>query len=444
MATIGNLVINIAANTVSLEQGVSKSNRLINDLNKTIGGLGLGTIGAGAAVAGLTKFLGNSVNMAREANEIQAELAAVLASTGGKAGLTADEINDMATALSNVTRFEDDTIIKSQSMLLTFTNIGEEVFPTATEAMLNMAQKFGSLESASVQLGKALNDPVTGVGALRRIGVQLSDQQEQQIKDFMAVGDIASAQKIILAELEVEFGGLARAMGQTASGQAEIFRNKLANTQEAIGMGLIPVIDQLQSKFSALLTPLTGSNEQLTTLVNTVATFEATPLLAALDNAAFVMERVNQVTDFFNDLLNQVQGRLGITAIQTNRMGETMKAAMIPITLITQGPLAALRDMLIVIEDLWRNVSSINPASILADLKGIGSGLGLPGFAEGGVVPGPVGSPVLAVVHGGETIIPAGQAGPVREDHYHLTINSYAKTEQVANDFYLMRARARV
>ncbi|MCK4827666.1 hypothetical protein KA005_68700, partial [bacterium] len=30
------------------------------------------------------------------------------------------------------------------------------------------------------------------------------------------------------------------------------------------------------------------------------------------------------------------------------------------------------------------------------------------GFQQGGVVPGPVGAPQLAVVHGGERIIPAG------------------------------------
>jgi len=36
----------------------------------------------------------------------------------------------------------------------------------------------------------------------------------------------------------------------------------------------------------------------------------------------------------------------------------------------------------------------------------------LPGFAEGGVVPGPVNAPMLAVVHGGETITPVGGITP--------------------------------
>jgi len=35
------------------------------------------------------------------------------------------------------------------------------------------------------------------------------------------------------------------------------------------------------------------------------------------------------------------------------------------------------------------------------------------GFQDGGVVPGPIGAPVQAVVHGGETIIPTGQGGKV-------------------------------
>jgi hypothetical protein len=35
----------------------------------------------------------------------------------------------------------------------------------------------------------------------------------------------------------------------------------------------------------------------------------------------------------------------------------------------------------------------------------------IPGFASGGVVPGSAGSPMLAMVHGGETITPAGGGG---------------------------------
>jgi hypothetical protein len=98
------------------------------------------------------------------------------------------------------------------------------------------------MDSAAVQLGKALNDPVLGVTALRRVGVMLTEAQEEQIKQFMEVGDVASAQKIILAELETEFGGLARAIGETSEGKLQILQNNLGNTQEAIGTGLLPLL----------------------------------------------------------------------------------------------------------------------------------------------------------------------------------------------------------
>jgi hypothetical protein len=45
------------------------------------------------------------------------------------------------------------------------------------------------------------------------------------------------------------------------------------------------------------------------------------------------------------------------------------------------------------------------------------------GFAEGGTVPGPTGAPLLAVVHGGETVIPAGRGGgggPTIVNHIHI------------------------
>ena len=405
---LGIATIPIRATLNELDKDLSaakgRAQKGVDEINGVFGKIGLGTIAAGAAAAGISKFLGDAVKMAQEAEIIQADLDAVIKSTGGAAGMTADEINDMATQLSGVTRFEDDVIVKADAMLLTFTKIGKEVLPDATLAVLNMAEKFGSVEAATMQIGKALNDPVTGVGALRRVGVALSEEQEAAVKKLVEGGDIAGAQLIILKELETEFGGAAVAAAQTSAGQMDILNNKLGNTQGAIGAGLLPVIGELTTKFSELLTPLTGSNEQLTGIVGAVAMFEATPLIAALENATTVMKGVNEVTGFFDGLLKSVMEKLGITAESTEDMGESFTAVMLPITLLTQGPMAALRDLLKVIADLWDQMKGFNVGQLTTDLHNIG----IPGFATGGVVPGPVGMPQLAVVHGGETVIPAG------------------------------------
>ena len=214
----------------------------------------------GAMTLGVTlpvvAFFKASIDSAVEAESALAELNAVLRSTGGAAGLTADELTHMASELQKVTKFSDDEIILGESMLLTFTKIGKDVFPLATEAMLNMAEKFGGVDQAAIQLGKALNDPIAGVGALRRVGVSLTEEQENQIKSFMAVNDIASAQKIILNELEVEFGGLARAAGDTTAGKMAQLTNAFDDLKETVGAQLIPVILPLVKGLTKLVETL--------------------------------------------------------------------------------------------------------------------------------------------------------------------------------------------
>lgn len=65
----------------------------------------------------------------------------------------------------------------------------------------------------TLTIGKALNDPVKGLTALGRAGIQFTAQQKEQIKQMVAVGDAAGAQSIMLAELEKQFGGAAKAAG---------------------------------------------------------------------------------------------------------------------------------------------------------------------------------------------------------------------------------------
>jgi hypothetical protein len=90
-----------------------------------------------------------------------------------------------------------------------------------------------------------LNDPIAGVSALQRIGITFSDTQKEMIANFMATGDIAGAQAVILAELENQIGGLAETMGGTFAGKWEIFKNRLGEVQEGIGKLLVHALTPL-------------------------------------------------------------------------------------------------------------------------------------------------------------------------------------------------------
>ncbi|MBK9219302.1 MAG: phage tail length tape measure family protein [Uliginosibacterium sp.] len=214
------------------------------------GGLMLGATAAVAGIGALGAVLGQSIKEAQAAQEVAAQLDAVLKSTGGAAGMTRDALEEQALALSKVTRFEDDAILAGNAIMLTFTNIGKDIFPRATQATLDLSTAFGmDLQSATMMVGKALNDPIAGITALSRAGVQFTADQKAMIKSMVEAGDAAGAQTLILAELEKQIGGSAVAAGSTMTGQMEIMKNALGNVKEQIGGALLPVLTEMLNKF---------------------------------------------------------------------------------------------------------------------------------------------------------------------------------------------------
>lgn len=259
MPQLQELIVPLKIDDSAFQGGIENSITKATAFGNIIGNLATAAITGGLRLIGngiqtVTGFLADSVMEASEAENGLAQLNAVLKSTGGVAGVTADQALDLASSLQNVTRFSDDAILSAENMLLTFTSIGKEVFPQATETVLDMSQALGQdLKSSAVQLGKALNDPITGVTALRRVGVQFTDEQQELINGLVESGDLLGAQTIILQELQKEFGGSARAAGDTFAGKLDILKNKLSDIKEKIGGALIPVLTDLATRFSELI-----------------------------------------------------------------------------------------------------------------------------------------------------------------------------------------------
>lgn len=251
MAEKVEILITAKDNAKRVIKGVTDS---FKGLNKAAADAAL-KIGKYSAL-GLAGALAGSIPLALDAEQAQANLNQTLKSTGGVAGITAKEANDLADSLAGVTRYSDETIVNAESMLLTFTNIGEDVFPQATETLLDMGEKFGSVDAAAIQLGKALNDPVAGVSALREVGVSLTQEQADMVAQFVEMGDITSAQKVILDELGVEVGGMARAMGGTNKGKIQRFINQMVNIGQAIGGKLIGYVGNFAEKIGNMANAL--------------------------------------------------------------------------------------------------------------------------------------------------------------------------------------------
>ncbi len=165
-----------------------------------------------------------------------AQTTAVLKSTAGVAGMTRDAVVGLSDQMMALTGIEHDNVLQAENLLLTFTKIGSDIFPQATETVLDMSVALGQdAKAGAIQLGKALQDPILGVTALRRVGVNFNTAQIEVIKNLVRTGRSAEAQAMILKELQTEFGGSARAARDTFGGALMNLTNQTNEVKEAIG-----------------------------------------------------------------------------------------------------------------------------------------------------------------------------------------------------------------
>jgi len=209
---------------------------------------GLKGLVTGFAGLEIFDFLKESVSAGREAAQSLRLTEAVIKSTGGAAGLTTDQVHELAEKLGELDGVQGDVVQSGENVLLTFTNIrnqsgaGNDIFDQATQSALDLsAAMHQDLQSSVVQLGKALNDPVKGLTALQRVGVTFSAQQKEQIKILTEHNDTLGAQKIILGEVQKEFGGAGAAATDPAQKAAVAWHD----FQEQLGQKLLPALTQL-------------------------------------------------------------------------------------------------------------------------------------------------------------------------------------------------------
>ena len=237
----------------SAEQAAKTTQQNAASWQNVAKGVFAGTAALDAAKAAFG-FLKNEVTAAiKEASEYQrvdAQLSAALKSTGNVVGFTKDQITQYAEKLSGLTAIDDDAIKSAQAMLVTFTNLKDEAFNGATQAVLDMATAMNGggipsmeqLRGAALQIGKALNNPLEGLTALTRAGVTFTEQQKKQIETMIKAGNVAGAQKVALDELAKEFGGSAAAAAETFEGRMARLQNSLGDVKKIIGQALLPTL----------------------------------------------------------------------------------------------------------------------------------------------------------------------------------------------------------
>ena len=250
MASLASINIKFTADLASLSTAMQQVNRDLTKVGKQMQNVGKTlSIGVTAPIVALGYQSVKAFDIQAKAI---AQVEAGLRTTGGTAGYTSEQLQKMASELQNNSLFGDEAILKDvTAQLLTFTNISGKAFAGTQQAALDLATRLdGDLKSATIQLGKALNDPKANLSALSRSGIQFSEDQKKVINSLQESGRLAEAQAIILAELEKQYGGSAKAAAEAGTGPLKQLSNSFGDLLEQFGAiiadGIKPLVTYLQ------------------------------------------------------------------------------------------------------------------------------------------------------------------------------------------------------
>lgn len=241
--------VQIQISTVSDTAGIAKTEGAIKDLGGTtdktassienftkafVFGNVIFSLASDAAIK-IKEGFSQVFDAAKDWQNQQAQLTAAIKSTGDVSGVSKQNALDYADAIAKSTPISRDAVLAAENMELTFTNLHKNVFPQTTQDIADMATRMDhgltpsaqQLSDTAIMVGKALNDPTTGLTKLQRVGVTFTDQQKDQIKTMQASGDMVGAQTVILNELSKEFGGSASQAATTFTGKITEVKNSL-------------------------------------------------------------------------------------------------------------------------------------------------------------------------------------------------------------------------
>lgn len=246
-------ISNLTKHTEHLNKTVEHTQNVVHELRNVFFEL--------FAAEKVIEFIGESTKAFSEHREASAQLAATIKSTNNAMGLTSEALEQQSKALAKTSMYEDDAITRTQALLGTFTNIKGVIFTDAMPAIVNLSAKMKTdLQSSAIQVGKALNDPIKGITALKRVGVSFSESQQNVIKRLVETGQVAKAQQMIIKELNTEFGGSAEA-ARGAATPFERMKHDIRPIIEEIG----GVFVKLQEKIMPVFENVIGFIEKLIT-----------------------------------------------------------------------------------------------------------------------------------------------------------------------------------
>jgi hypothetical protein len=282
-----------AANSASALQGpMGGVSSRISVLASGFSSVGVVATTAGLAISGLGAIAALSVGQFSELEKRLLRTEALFKATSGAAGLTTNELADLANEVAENTLASVAGVTQAINVLQTFKSISGDTFTRTVELSQDLAAVMGTdVKNASLQLGKALEDPVTGLNSLRRSGVSFTDSQKNVIQNLVETGNVAQAQEMILNSLEGQVGGAGKAEGAGLAGATDLLGQRWDELLESfakttgVGTGTTSALNAISGALAGI-TGAIGGTDELTRLVDTLAFLNSQTSLYSGDDLA--------------------------------------------------------------------------------------------------------------------------------------------------------------
>jgi len=194
------------------------------------------------------EFISKSGEAFEALHKANVQLQAGLESTRGVSGETLQSLESDQDKFRKNVDISKASIADMQAQILTFPKISSQVFPQVEQDVMDMATRLHhGLDETSIMVSKALQDPLHLVRQLRRVGVDFTEQELEKIQTLAKTNHLLEAQKLILNEIQTEFGGSAEAAASAnpffeLDKATEDLRLDLGSLIDEIKVGLAPAL----------------------------------------------------------------------------------------------------------------------------------------------------------------------------------------------------------
>jgi hypothetical protein len=383
-----------------------------------------------AAVGAFGGFMVNAARGAEDARIANEKLGSVLGTMGF--GDATKRVSAYAESLEKTIAVDADVIKATQTKLATFSNLSKTVrtaggaFDRATKAALDMASAgFGTAEGNAVQLGKALQNPIKGITALAKSGIDFTDQEKEKIKALTESGNLLEAQNMILQAVEKQVGGTA----ENSASSFDKMKFALAGVSDTFGDMLLPIIDAIAPKLAAV-SAWAQENPELMKLV--VGAFLGLTAAVIALNIAMSLNPITLIALAFAGvigLLVVAYARFKSFRTIVDTVFDAMKVGVEFTVSAVSSLIDVFKTVFNTIGKLWNN--SFGKISFtIPDIIGVpGRGTSfsipkIPALADGGIVKASPGGTLALIGEGGrdEAVIPLDRAGSMGGNNINVYV----------------------